>query len=319
MPSQFSFGFPELLLSSRLVESGADATWCFELSLADGAGTPFLIAAGLESALELLEDLTLASTDLALLLAELGPERIDESLDGAALAKVGALRFHGDVEAVPEGTVLFAGQPLLRLRANAAEAAVVSQAVAGIIRAQSAVATVFARFRLAAAGKPVWESCGAVVARDEAMLMARSAQVGGASGTMQPIAAGALAVPALPLVPFTALVALGGRLRGLRGCAVELDGAARRDPRKARGGMGGAARGRATRRSRGARRRTTARSVSWERREIGRTATRMIADRFAGGEPWVHAGILIAAAGRGGTLGGSSCNRRLPPSTSAPS
>jgi nicotinate phosphoribosyltransferase len=233
VPSQFSFGFPELLLSSRLVESRADETWCFELALADSAGMPFLIAAGLEPALELLEDLSLAATDLALLQAEPGPERIDESLDADALAKVGALRFHGDVEAVPEGTVLFAGQPLLRLRATAAEAAAVGQAVAGIIRAQSTVATAVARARLAAGGKPVWESCGPVVSRDEALLMARAAQVGGAAGTTQPIAAGALAAPALPLVPFTALVAMGGRLRGLKGCAVELDGAARRDPRVA--------------------------------------------------------------------------------------
>ncbi|MSR46688.1 MAG: hypothetical protein EXS13_06445 [Planctomycetes bacterium] len=228
MPSQFSFGFPELLLSSRLVESGASESWCLELALAaDADASPFLIAAGLEQALALLEDLSLATTDLMVLRAEPGPARVDATLDAAALAKVGELRFHGDVEAVPEGTVVFAGEPLLRLRARAAEAATVFQALTGVVRTQSALATAMARFRLAAAGKPCFEAVGALASREEALLAARAAQIGGAAGTTQPLAAGAHSLPTLPIVPFSGLVALGGRLRGLSSCAVEIDGAAR--------------------------------------------------------------------------------------------
>ena len=49
MPSSYSFGFPELLLSSRLAEAGGDESWSYEIALAaDGARQPFLIAAGLE-------------------------------------------------------------------------------------------------------------------------------------------------------------------------------------------------------------------------------------------------------------------------------
>lgn len=231
MPSQFSFGFPELLLASRLAESGSKEIWCLELALADGAvDAPFLIAAGLEQALVLLEDLALGSTDLAVLQAEPGPAWIDATLDADALAKVGTLGFHGDVEAVPEGTVLFAGEPLLRVHAQAPEAAAVGQAIASLLRSQTAVATALARLRIAAGAKPVYESAGTLVAREEALLVARAAQIGGAAGTTQPLAAGALGLPALPIVPFSGLVAMGGQLRGLQGCAIELDGPAARNP-----------------------------------------------------------------------------------------
>lgn len=228
MPSSYSFGFPELLLASRLVEADSQERWCLELSLAaDADASPFLIAAGVGQALEMLEDLSLATTDVALLHAEPGPERVDPSLDAETLDAVAAQQFAGDVEAVPEGTVLFPGEPLLRLTAPAPQAAVVGAALSGVMRLQTAVATAVARFRRAAAGKPVWESLGGFVTRDEGLLSARAAQIGGAAGTLQPVAAGAYSLPALPTVPLTALLAMGGRLRGLNGCAVEIDGAAR--------------------------------------------------------------------------------------------
>ncbi len=231
MSSSYSFGFPELLLSSRLAEKADAETWTYEIALtAEGARQPFLIAAGLEQALSLLEDLAQAATDLALLHAEPGPQRIDPSLDADALARVGAMRFHGDVEAVPEGTVVFAGEPLLRVRAPAAEMAAVVGALAGIVRTQTAIATQVARLRLAAKGKPIYEAAGEQVTRDEALLIARAAQVGGAIGTTHPFAAAAYALPALPLIPFTALVEMSGALRGIAHCGVIIDGKARRNP-----------------------------------------------------------------------------------------
>jgi nicotinate phosphoribosyltransferase len=223
--SSFSFGFSELLFASRLVEAGRTEPWTFEVvALPRGEQRPFLIAAGLEQALSLLEGLELAETDLALLRAEPGPGKIDVSLDEEALDRICALRFSGDVQAVPEGTVVFAGEPVLRLRAPAPEAVVVGAAVVSALRVQIAVATKAARFKLAAGGRPLYEIGPSAFARDGSLLAARAAYLGGTTATANPLAAGVWGIPALPVVPLSLVQAMGESAGPLSTCALRLDG-----------------------------------------------------------------------------------------------
>src|SRR5688572_19408159 len=194
--SSFSFGFSELLLTARLVESGRKEPWTFEVVASTrGEQRPFLIAAGLEQVVALLEGLDLAETDLALLRAEPGPKKIDPGLDEKALERLCALRFTGDVHAVPEGSVVFPGEPILRLRAPAPEAVVVGAAVLAALRAQTTVATKAARLKIAAGGKPVYELGPSALARDGSLLAARAANVAGLAATGNPLAAGAWGIP----------------------------------------------------------------------------------------------------------------------------
>ncbi len=102
----------------------------------------FLVAAGLEDCLSYLERLAFEREDLEYL-AEIGFE--PDSLD--ALAE---LRFEGDVWAVPEGTVVLAGEPLLEVSASLPEAQLVETYLLNACTIQTALATKAARCRLAA-------------------------------------------------------------------------------------------------------------------------------------------------------------------------
>ncbi len=75
----------------------------------------FLVAAGLEDCLSFLEAFSFTGDDLAWLAENQGFGERD-------LESFGKVRFTGEVRAVPEGTVIFAGEPLLEVTAPAAEA-----------------------------------------------------------------------------------------------------------------------------------------------------------------------------------------------------
>ena len=216
------FGFAELLLAGRLRQAGSEETWTFEISLPSlPPRRSFLIAAGLEHAVALLERLAQEGPDLS----GLDAARLPAPLDADLLQHVESLRFTGSVEAVPEGTVVFAGEPVLRLRAPAAEAVLVGAALVGALRSQTAVATKAARLVLAAGGKPVYEIGVRSGVRETTAQAARSAHVGGASATANAGAAIQFGLPTMPIVPLTLLAALGGEIAGLESCGVMIDGA----------------------------------------------------------------------------------------------
>jgi nicotinate phosphoribosyltransferase len=220
--STLPFGFSELLLAGRMRQSGCEETWTFEISLPVlPPKRSFLIAAGLEHAVGMLERFAEEGVDLT----GLDPKRLPAPLDAALLEQIESLRFTGSVEAVPEGTVVFAGEPVLRLRAPAPEAVLVGAALVGSLRSQTAVATKAARLVLAAGGKPVYEIGVRSGVRETALHAARSAHLGGASASSNAGAALEFGLPSLPVVPLTLVAALGGMVAGLEACGVLIDGA----------------------------------------------------------------------------------------------
>ncbi|MGD0442213.1 MAG: nicotinate phosphoribosyltransferase, partial [Acidimicrobiales bacterium] len=105
----------------------------------------FLVAAGLEDCLSFLEVLAFDDDDLEYL-ATIG-------FDEDALSRFRSLRFTGDVWAVPEGTIVFADEPLLEVTAPIAEAQLVETYLLNQCTFQTALATKAARCRIAAAGR----------------------------------------------------------------------------------------------------------------------------------------------------------------------
>ena len=105
----------------------------------------FLVAVGIESCLSHLESLRFEAADLAYL-AQHGFRDDD-------LAAFEGLRFTGEVRAVEEGTVVFAEEPLLEVRAPLPEAQLVETLLLNQVTFPSAIASKAARCRLAAAGK----------------------------------------------------------------------------------------------------------------------------------------------------------------------
>jgi nicotinate phosphoribosyltransferase len=116
----------------------------------------YAIAAGLEPVLDFIEGFQFAADDLAYLSSLTGH-------DGAALFGadfldyLGALRLRIDVDAVPEGSLVFAHEPLLRVRGSLIEAQLLETTLLNIINFQTLIATKAARVCGAARGEPVLE------------------------------------------------------------------------------------------------------------------------------------------------------------------
>jgi nicotinate phosphoribosyltransferase len=103
----------------------------------------FLVAAGLEQVLDFLETLEFSAENLAWL-SETG--RFDEAL----LERLKSFRFTGDVDAMPEGEVFFADEPILRVVAPLPEAQLVETRIVNLLHFQTVVASKAARMRITA-------------------------------------------------------------------------------------------------------------------------------------------------------------------------
>lgn len=103
----------------------------------------FLVAAGVGDCLDYLEDLRFDDAELSYLSEVVG-------FDDATVEGFGALRFTGDVRAVPEGRVVLPDEPLLEVAAPIGEAQLVETFLLNRITFQTAIATKAARCVIAA-------------------------------------------------------------------------------------------------------------------------------------------------------------------------
>lgn len=149
----------------------------------------FLVACGVADALEYLESLRFDATEVAYL-ASLG------MFDGAFLDYLAGFRFTGDVRAVAEGTVVFAGEPLLEVRAPRVEAQLVETALLNSVLFQTMVASKAARVAIACEGRP-FADFGARRAHGPgaALKAARAAYIGGAAATSNVLAGQCYGMP----------------------------------------------------------------------------------------------------------------------------
>lgn len=151
----------------------------------------FLVAAGLDDVLRLLEEFEFDDDD-ATWLAHHG-------FGAADVAALRELRFTGDVWAVPEGTVVFADEPLIEVTAPLPEAQLVETIVLNQLTYQTAVATKAARCQIAAAGRAalIDFSMRRTHGLEGAMAAARATAIAGFAGTSNVAAARALEIPAV--------------------------------------------------------------------------------------------------------------------------
>src|SRR5438067_7631604 len=102
----------------------------------------FLVACGLDACLDHLEGLAVDDDDLDALTGV--------GLDDVTVEALAGLRFTGEVWAIPEGRVVFAGEPLLEVTAPVAEAQLVETYLLNQVTFATAIASKAARLRLAA-------------------------------------------------------------------------------------------------------------------------------------------------------------------------
>ncbi|HEY6007207.1 MAG TPA: nicotinate phosphoribosyltransferase [Geobacteraceae bacterium] len=149
----------------------------------------YAVFAGLDPALTYLEGLRFSESDLAYL-AGLGLFR------PAFLEFLRGFRFRGRVTAPPEGTVVFANEPLITVEGSLAEAQFVETALLNIINFQTLVATKAARVTCAAAGGVVLEfGLRRAQGPDGGLSEARAAYVGGVRSTSNVLAGKTFGIP----------------------------------------------------------------------------------------------------------------------------
>jgi nicotinate phosphoribosyltransferase len=152
----------------------------------------YLIAAGLEPAIHYLQHLTFTAEQIDYLRGL----TIFEHAPPAWFDALADLRFDGDVWAIPEGTVVFAGEPLLRITAPLMVAQIVETYLIATLTMQTLVASKAARIVTAARGRTVIDFGSRRAHGPQAgLLAARAACLAGCAGTSNTEAARLLGVP----------------------------------------------------------------------------------------------------------------------------
>ena len=137
----------------------------------------FCIAAGLEQAIEYIENLHFSADDIKYL-------RSTKAFSKEFLQWLKDFKFTGDIRAVPEGTVVFPYEPLMIVTAPICQAQLVEAALLNIVNHQTLIATKARRVCYAAEPSSVLEfGLRRAQAPDAAIYGARAAVIGGCSST----------------------------------------------------------------------------------------------------------------------------------------
>ena len=166
------------MAGSYLAQGTASDRVAFELFVRElPRDRGYLVAAGLETAERYLRELHFDDSSLDYL------ER-SGTCSGPLLDELRALRFDGDLDAMPEGTVAHATEPLLRIEGPRLVCQLVESYLLNQVNFQTLIATKAARIVQAAAGRPVFDFGFRRAHGGEAgVLAARCAYIGGAVAT----------------------------------------------------------------------------------------------------------------------------------------
>lgn len=145
-------------------------------------GNGFTVVAGLEKVIEYVENFRFAEEDVAYL-------RSLDMFSPGFLDYLKGFRFTGDLDAMPEGSIAFPNEPIVRVKAPIVEATLLEVFLANAMF-QTLIATKAARVVRAAQGRPVFEF-GARRAQevDAAVWGARATIIAGCAGTSNVLAA----------------------------------------------------------------------------------------------------------------------------------
>jgi nicotinate phosphoribosyltransferase len=180
----------QLNMIQAYLDHGETKTAVFEFFVrTQPARRGFLLTAGLEQALDFLENIRFSGAEIEWL-ASTG--RFGKNL----LDYLRAFRFSGDVHAMPEGTVFFAGEPILRVTAPLPQAQFVESRLINILHFQTLIAAKAARMVLAAPNKVLVDFGLRRAHGAEAGLMAaRASYIAGFAGTATVLAGRDFGIP----------------------------------------------------------------------------------------------------------------------------
>ncbi len=155
------------------------------------SGGGYAVCAGLDQVIDYIKNLHFDAEDISYL-------RSLTMFDEDFLAYLADFRFSGSIYAVPEGTVVFPMEPLVKVIAPIMEAQLVETAILTMVNHQSLIATKASRVCFAAKGTGVMEfGLRRAQGPDAGIYGARAAMIGGCIGTSNVLAAKEFSVPAL--------------------------------------------------------------------------------------------------------------------------
>ncbi len=184
----------QLTMAAGYWQSGkTNETACFELFVRRlPPRRDYLVCCGFDQAIEYLSELRFDELQIRYL----------QGLPQFQLVESGfwdylrEFRFRGDVHAVPEGTVVFPGEPLLHVQAPIIEAQIPETYLLATLGFQTLIASKAARILAAAQGRTVVEfGCRRAHAPEAGCLAARAAYLAGCSGSSNVEAGFRFAVP----------------------------------------------------------------------------------------------------------------------------
>jgi nicotinate phosphoribosyltransferase len=152
----------------------------------------YIVAAGLEQALQFILGMKFNDKQISYIRSLDAFKMVDEDF----YDYLKAFKFTGTIWAVPEGTVLFPNEPILRIEAPIIEAQIVETYILSIINFQSLIATKASRIVSAASGRSVIEFGSRRAHGPQAgFLAARASFIGGCTGTSNMLAGHKLGIP----------------------------------------------------------------------------------------------------------------------------
>lgn len=155
----------------------------------------YAIAAGLEYAIEVLSDLRFDRADQDFL-ADLRGNDGQPLFERAFIDELARFGFTCDVDAIPEGTAVFANEPLLRVTGPILQAQIIETVLLNILNFQTLVASKSARICAAAKGESVIEfGLRRAQGIDGALAASRAAYIGGCSATSNVMAGRLFGIP----------------------------------------------------------------------------------------------------------------------------
>lgn len=152
-------------------------------------GGGYAVSAGLEQVIQYIRELHFDQEDITYLssLGIFSPDFLDY---------LSSFRFSGDIYAIPEGTVIFPREPIIKVVAPIMEAQLVETALLNIINHQSLIATKAARVCYAAKGDGIMEfGLRRAQGPDAGTYGARAAVIGGCIGTSNVLCGQLFGVP----------------------------------------------------------------------------------------------------------------------------
>ena len=177
------------MMNGYLKENRKDEVAVFDVFFRQNGMITYSVACGLEQVVDYILNLNFGEEEIAYL-KSLG------IFSAGFLKYLENFRFTGDVYAVPEGTVVFPGEPILTVKAPVMQAQLIETAILNIINFQTLIATKAAKIRYAAKNDLVMEfGLRRAQAPDAGIYGARAAVIGGCDSTSNVLAGKMFGIP----------------------------------------------------------------------------------------------------------------------------